>query len=229
MAIGCSSDQPTTANNAPEPAKPPVAPQGAAPAATDVAQLVNPDGKKDSGLPDTAAWGAKLPKAGDPVAILTTSEGRIVVKFFPEKAPNHVKNFIDLANKKFYEGTKFHRVMPGFMIQGGDPNTKKGDKSTWGQGGPGYNVNAEFNDILHTPGILSMARTGDPNGAGSQFFIMHATTPSLDHQYSVFGQVIEGMDVVNTIATTPTNGSMPIKDMVLKSVTVEKWPIKLKG
>jgi cyclophilin family peptidyl-prolyl cis-trans isomerase len=194
-----------------------------------VSKLVNADGKIDPGLPKTAGVGAKLPKAGDPIAILTTSEGRIVVKFFPQKAPRHVKNFIDLAKKNFYDGTKFHRVIPGFMIQGGDPNTKGSDKETWGQGGPGYNVKAEFNDIPHTRGILSMARTGDPDGAGSQFFIMHDRYPSLDGQYSVFGQVIEGMDVVDKIVTTATEEqNRPIKDMVLKKVEITKWPIKLK-
>ncbi len=198
------------------------------PKKTKADQLVNQDESIDKGLPKTAAPGAKMPKDGDAIAILTTNQGRIVVKFFPEVAPNHVKNFLDLAGKKFYDGTKFHRVIPGFMIQGGDPNTKSGDPSSWGTGGPGYNVKAEFNDVLHTPGILSMARTGDPDGAGSQFFIMHARYPSLDHQYSVFGQVIEGMDVVNKIATTETGANnRPVKDQVLEKVEVTKWPVKL--
>ncbi len=193
-------------------------------------KLVNQDGSIDPGLPPTAGWGAKVPKDGDDVVILTTNQGRIVAKFFPEVAPNHVKNFLDLSKKKFYDGTKFHRVIPGFMIQGGDPNTKSGDPSTWGQGGPGYNVNAEFNDVLHTRGILSMARTGDPNGAGSQFFIMHGAYPSLDHQYSVFAQVIEGMDVVDKIVNQPRNAQdRPDKDMVLSKVEVTKWPVKLAG
>jgi peptidyl-prolyl cis-trans isomerase B (cyclophilin B) len=194
------------------------------------ADLVNADGKIDPGLPKTAGVGAKLPKDGDPIVIMNTSEGRIVAKFFPQKAPNHVKNFLTLAGKKFYDGTKFHRVIPGFMIQGGDPNTKSDDTSKWGQGGPGYTVKAEFNDIPHTRGILSMARTSDPDGAGSQFFIMHARYPSLDNQYSVFGQVIEGMDVVDKIVNTPTEDqNRPIKPMVLKTVEVTKWPIKLNG
>jgi peptidyl-prolyl cis-trans isomerase B (cyclophilin B) len=195
-----------------------------------VSSLINQNGKIDPGLPKTAAWGAKMPKDGDTIAILTTSEGRIVVKFFPQKAPRHVKNFVDLAKKEFYNGTKFHRVIPGFMIQGGDPNTKGSDTSTWGQGGPGYNVKAEFNDIPHTRGILSMARTGDPDGAGSQFFIMVEKTPSLDGQYSVFGQVIEGMDVADKIVNTPRGeNDRPDKDMVLKKVEITKWPIKLKS
>jgi peptidyl-prolyl cis-trans isomerase B (cyclophilin B) len=233
-AVGCSSAD-STSNSADASPAPPVNPSLPSPttstqtSAAPVSSLINQDGSIDAGLPKTAGWGAKLPKDGDPIVILTTNEGRIVLKFFPQKAPRHVKNFLDLAKKNFYDGTKFHRVIPGFMIQGGDPNTKLSDTSTWGQGGPGYTVKAEFNDIPHTPGILSMARTSDPDGAGSQFFIMHARTPSLDGQYSVFGQVIEGMDVVNKIATTPTGeNNRPIKDMVLEKAEVTKWPIKLK-
>lgn len=202
-----------------------------APKTTNIAEtLVNQDGSIDKGLPKTAAWGAKLPKDGDAIAIMTTSEGRIVLKFFPQVAPNHVKNFTDLAGKGFYDGTKFHRIIPGFMIQGGDPNTKSDDKESWGQGGPGYNVKQEFNDVLHTRGILSMARTGDPDGAGSQFFIMHAAYPALDHQYTVFGQVIEGMDVVDKIVNAPQSGppqNRPDKPTTIKKVEIAKWPTKL--
>lgn len=171
-----------------------------------------------------------MPKNGDDIAILTTNRGTIVVKFFPQKAPKHVENFIKLAKKGFYDGTKFHRVIPGFMIQGGDPNTKSGDPSTWGTGGPGYTVSAEFNDIPHTRGILSMARAQDPDSAGSQFFIMHARYPSLDGQYSVFGQVIKGMDVVDKIVTTPRGeNDRPNTPQVLKKVVIKKWPVDLKG
>jgi cyclophilin family peptidyl-prolyl cis-trans isomerase len=193
-----------------------------------VSDLVNEDGKADPGLPKTAGYGAKLPKPGDPVAVITTNRGTIVLRFFPQKAPNHVANFIKLADKKFYDGTKFHRVIPGFMIQGGDPNTKGSDTSTWGQGGPGYTVDQEFNDVPHYRGILSMARTGDPNGAGSQFFIMHARYPSLDGQYTVFGDVLKGMDVVDKIVSTETgDNNRPLKDQVIKTVRIEKWPIPL--
>src|SRR5689334_1046902 len=122
------------------------------------------------------------------VAELHTSAGEIDIRFFPDVAPNHVKNFIDLAEKGFYNGTKFHRVIPGFMIQGGDPNTISGAPSTWGTGGSEKNVNAEFNDIHHARGIVSMARTNDPNGASSQFFICVADAASLDNQYTVFGE-----------------------------------------
>ena len=141
------------------------------------------------------------------VAEIHTSAGEIDVRFFPDKAPNHVKNFIDLAESGFYNGIKFHRVIPGFMIQGGDPNTKSGDPSTWGSGGSPNKLKAEFNDIKHVRGILSAARTADPNSASSQFFIMVATAPSLDNQYSVFGQVIRGMEVADKIVNAPRNAN----------------------
>lgn len=169
----------------------------------------------------------RQPKDGDDVAVMETSLGRIVLMFFPDKAPNHVENFKKLASKGFYDGTKFHRVIPKFMIQGGDPNTKTSDKSTWGQGGPGYAVNAEFNDVKHVRGILSMARSSDPNSAGSQFFIMVAQTPSLDGQYSAFGKVVSGMDTVDKIVNSPTEGQDRPKDPpVIKSLKIVKWPVK---
>lgn len=198
-----------------------------------ISDLVNEDGKKDSGLPKTAAPGAKLPKDGDAIVIFTTTQGRIVLRFFPQIAPNHVTNFLYLADKGFYTGTKFHRVIPDFMIQGGDPNTKKGDPSTWGTGGPSWSVPAEFNDLPHKPGILSMARSQDPNSAGSQFFIMHGEARSLNHNYSGFGQVIEGMDVVDKIVHVPTHmggdgaPSAPDTPPVIEKVEVTKWPVKL--
>ena len=141
------------------------------------------------------------------IAEIHTTAGEIDVRFFPDKAPNHVKNFIGLAESGFYNGIKFHRVIPGFMIQGGDPNTKNGDPSTWGTGGSPNKVKAEFNDIHHARGILSMARTNDPNSASSQFFIMVADAPSLDHQYSAFGQVVKGMDVADKIVNAPRDAS----------------------
>ncbi|MGH9144474.1 MAG: peptidylprolyl isomerase [Thermoanaerobaculia bacterium] len=139
------------------------------------------------------------------VAELHTSAGEIDIRFFPDVAPNHVKNFIDLAEKGFYNGTKFHRVIPGFMIQGGDPNTVSGSPSTWGTGGSGKNVDAEFNTVKHVRGIVSMARSSDPNSASSQFFIMVADYPSLNGQYSVFGQVTKGMDVADKIVNADKN------------------------
>ncbi len=137
------------------------------------------------------------------VAELHTSSGEIDIRFFPDVAPNHVKNFIDLAEKGFYNGTKFHRAIPGFMIQGGDPNTVSGSPSTWGTGGSGKNVSAEFNSVKHKRGIVSMARSTSPDSASSQFFIMVADYPSLDGQYSVFGQVTKGMDVADKIVNAP--------------------------
>ncbi len=139
-------------------------------------------------------------------ADIETTQGQIKIQFFPNQAPNHVKNFINLANKGFYDGTIFHRIVKGFVIQGGDPNTKNdSNKEAWGTGGPGYTVNAEFNNISHDRGIVSMARTADPNSAGSQFFIVLNDSKFLDNQYTVFGKVIEGMNVVDKIANVSTN------------------------
>ena len=141
------------------------------------------------------------------VAEIQTTAGEIDIRFFPDVAPNHVKNFIDLAQKGFYNGTKFHRVIPGFMIQGGDPNTKSSDTSSWGMGGSGSNVKAEFNEIPHKRGIVSMARSNDPNSASSQFFIVVKDSNFLDRQYTVFGQVTKGMDVADKIVSAPRNAS----------------------
>ncbi len=136
-------------------------------------------------------------------AVVETKYGEIELRFFPEAALNHVRNFIELSKKGFYDGTIFHRVIPGFVIQGGDPNTKGTDTTTYGMGGPGYTIDAEFNDISHKRGILSMARSSDPDSAGSQFFIVVKDAPSLDGKYTVFGQVVRGMDVVDRIASLP--------------------------
>ncbi len=143
----------------------------------------------------------------DKVAELHTSAGEIDIRFYPDAAPNHVKNFIDLAEKGFYNGTKFHRVIPGFMIQGGDPNTISGSPYSWGTGGSGKNVAAEFNSIHHARGIVSMARSNDPNSASSQFFICVADAGSLDNQYTAFGKVTKGMEVADKIVNTPRNAS----------------------
>jgi peptidyl-prolyl cis-trans isomerase B (cyclophilin B) len=136
-------------------------------------------------------------------AVIKTKFGDITVKFFPKVAPNHVKNFIDLAESGFYNGTVFHRVIPGFMIQGGDPNTKGPDRARYGMGGPGYNVKAEFSNLPHQRGTLSMARAALPDSAGSQFFICAAPAPSLDGKYTVFGEVTSGMEVVDKIISQP--------------------------
>jgi len=140
------------------------------------------------------------------VAIITTNVGEIVLEFWPDVAPGHVKNFKDLANKGFYDGTCFHRVIKGFMIQGGDPLTKDdSQEDSWGTGGPGYQIKAEFNDHSHVRGVISMARSQDPDSAGSQFFICHGNPTFLDHQYTTFGKLIKGDDVLEKIANAPTH------------------------
>lgn len=139
----------------------------------------------------------------DKVAELHTSAGEIDIRFFPDVAPKHVKNFLDLAEKGFYNGSKFHRVIPGFMIQGGDPNTISGAPSSWGTGGSGKNVPAEFNKVHHARGIVSMARSQDNDSASSQFFVVVADSGFLDRQYTVFGQVTKGMEVADKIVNAP--------------------------
>lgn len=169
----------------------------------------------------------RKPKDGDEVAVMETSKGRIVLMFFPDKAPKTVENFKKLARKGFYDGTKFHRVIPGFMIQGGDPNTKSGDPGTWGMGGPGYTIPDEFSDVDHVPGILSMANTGSPNSGGSQFFIMVAPYPSLNGKYSAFGKVVSGQKVADDIVQSPRGeNDRPNNPPVIKSLKIVKWPIK---
>ncbi len=136
-------------------------------------------------------------------AVIETKFGAVELKFFPDIAPKHVNNFTDLAEKGFYDNTTFHRVIPGFMIQGGDPNSKDSDKSSHGMGGPGHTVKAEFSDKPHKRGILSMARSANPDSAGSQFFICVKDSLFLDRQYTVFGEVVSGMDVVDQIVNQP--------------------------
>lgn len=155
-------------------------------------------------------------------AVIETNYGEIELEFFPEKAPLHCFNFITRAESGFYDNTQFHRVIPNFMIQGGDPNTRTGNVATYGSGGPIIHIPHEFNDISHGPGILSMARTSNLNdGAGSQFFIMHGSSPQLDGQYTVFGRVTQGMDVVDKIAAVPrTDNDRPIKAVYIKRIKV---------
>ena len=136
-------------------------------------------------------------------AIIETKFGEITLRFFPEVAPNHVNSFIELARDGFYDGTTFHRIVPGFVIQGGDPNTKSNDRSRHGMGGPGFNLKAEFSKLPHKRGTLSMARAANPDSAGSQFFICVADAPFLDAEYTVFGEVVKGMDVVDKIVSQP--------------------------
>jgi peptidyl-prolyl cis-trans isomerase B (cyclophilin B) len=139
----------------------------------------------------------------DTEAVMRTRLGDIHLNFFPDVAPNHVSNFIELAGKGFYNGTTFHRVIPGFMIQGGDPHSKDHDRARHGTGGPGYSLKAEFSNTPHKRGALSMARSSNPDSAGSQFFICVADAPHLNGKYTVFGEVIEGMDTVDTIVSQP--------------------------
>ena len=145
----------------------------------------------------------EIKKMSETKAIIETKLGNVELKFFAEVAPNHVSNFIELAKKGTYDGTTFHRVIPGFMIQGGDPNSTSPDKSKHGMGGPGYTIKAEFNDKPHKRGTLSMARAQHPDSAGSQFFICVADAPFLNKQYTVFGEVASGMDVADKIVSQP--------------------------
>ena len=143
----------------------------------------------------------------DTRAVIDTKFGSMEIRFFPDKAPNHVENFLKLAKSGLYDKTIFHRVIPGFMIQGGDPNTKdEQDKSKYGMGGPGYRVKAEFNDRSHVRGAVSMARSQDPDSAGSQFFIVVKDTPHLNRQYTIFGEVVKGMDVADKIVSAQRDG-----------------------
>ena len=167
----------------------------------------------------------KTSNAADEVAVIKTSEGTMVAEFWPEVAPGTVENFKKLAHKGFYDGTCFHRVIKGFMIQGGDPLTKdESQEARWGQGDPGYKIKAEFNDRPHERGVLSMARSSSPDSAGSQFFICHgdhSRVGFLDHQYTAFGKLIKGDDVLEKIATTPTHPQdRPNKRMGIISITL---------
>jgi peptidyl-prolyl cis-trans isomerase B (cyclophilin B) len=181
-----------------------------------VAAPVRSEEKKDE-KKDAAAMNE--PKE---VAVIKTSEGEMVAEFWPDVAPKTVENFKKLAKSGFYDGTAFHRVIKGFMIQGGDPLTKDESKqSRWGTGDPGYKIDAEFNKKSHERGVLSMARSQDPNSAGSQFFICHGSPKFLDGQYTAFGKLIKGDDVLEKIATTKTlPGDRPEKRMNVESIKI---------
>jgi len=154
-------------------------------------------------------------------AIVNTNLGNIQFELLSDIAPETVRNFIKLAKSGFYDGTLFHRVIPKFMIQGGDPNTKESDKSTWGTGGPGYNIKAEFNSRSHLRGIVSMARSSDPDSAGSQFFIVTSDSTFLDREYTVFGQVVDGMEVADKIVNLPRDGNdCPLQEAKMLQVTI---------
>ena len=155
--------------------------------------------------------------------IIKTSFGNIKFNLLSDIAPETVRNFSQLVKSGFYNGTLFHRIIPGFMIQGGDPNTKDPDKSTWGQGGPGYNLKAEFNSRSHLRGIISMARANDPDSAGSQFFIVTSDSTFLDRQYTVFGEVVDGMEVADKIVNLPRDGNdCPEREVKMLEVTISE-------
>ena len=181
-----------------------------------VAAPVRSEEKKEE-KKDTAAMSEQKE-----VAVIKTSEGEMVAEFWPDVAPKTVENFKKLAKSGFYDGTAFHRVIKGFMIQGGDPLTKdENQKARWGTGDPGYKIQAEFNKKSHERGVLSMARSQDPNSAGSQFFICHGAPKFLDGQYTAFGKLIKGDDVLEKIATTKTlPGDRPEKRMNVESIKI---------
>ena len=168
------------------------------------------------------SFAADEKKAADEVAVVKTSMGTMVLEFFPDVAPKHVENFKTLAKKGYYDGTAFHRVIKGFMIQGGDPLTKdEANQARWGTGDPGYKIKAEFNDKPHVRGTLSMARAQDPDSAGSQFYICHGDPRFLDKQYTAFGKLIKGDDVLEKIATTETQpGDRPVKRVNVESIKI---------
>src|SRR6266853_2870184 len=165
--------------------------------------------------------------ASDEVAVIKTSEGDMVVQFWNDAAPKTIENFKKLARSGFYDGTIFHRIVKGFMIQGGDPNSKDpGKESSYGQGGPGYKIKAEFNDHSHEHGVISMARSSDPDSAGSQFFICLGPVHRLDHQYTTFGKLIKGDDVLEKIGDTPvTKNSMGEMSKPTKRIVINKIDI----
>jgi peptidyl-prolyl cis-trans isomerase B (cyclophilin B) len=194
-------------------ATPPAPPSGSATAAA--------ESKPSTKVPVPSTAPAKE------VAVIKTSMGEMVVEFWPDVAPKHVENFKSLAKKKFYDGTAFHRVISGFMIQGGDPLTKDESKSLqWGTGSPGYTIKAEFNNRKHVRGVLSMARGGDPDSAGSQFFICLGPAEFLDNKYTAFGKLIKGDDVLEKIGSVPVGpgnrgeNSRPVNRVGIESVKI---------
>jgi peptidyl-prolyl cis-trans isomerase B (cyclophilin B) len=219
LLVGCGSDTYTgDANIAPE-IKGSYETNSAAPAAPAAA-------------PSTSSYEIEeptfaKPKDGEEVAVIETKFGKIVLKFRADKAPKHVENFKKLARNGFYNGTIFHRVIPGFMIQGGDPNTKdKSKPEMYGQGGPGYSVDAEFNNLNHKRGVLSMARSQDPNSAGSQFYVCVGDSTFLNREYTAFGEAVEGMDVADKIVNSPRNSSDLPDERIEMKVKIAKWPVK---
>jgi peptidyl-prolyl cis-trans isomerase B (cyclophilin B) len=176
-----------------------------------------------------AAFLARLMSTTAPAkenAIIKTTYGEMTLAFWPDVAPKTVENFKKLANEKFYDGTAFHRIIKGFMVQGGCPNTRKGESGMPGTGGPGYKIKAEFNPKSHVRGVISMARSAHPDSAGSQFFICHGDAKFLDKQYTAFGELVAGDDVLERIATVPTQSggggekSTPIERIEIESIRI---------
>ncbi|WP_042250764.1 MULTISPECIES: peptidylprolyl isomerase [Nitrospina] len=168
------------------------------------------------------AWGISSTVWAGEIAVIQTKFGNMKIEFFEDQAPGHVKNFKDLAKKGFYDGTLFHRVIPGFMIQGGDPNTRNQQREMHGMGGPGYTIDAEFSNIPHDRGIVSMARAQDPNSAGSQFFIVVKDAHFLDKKYTVFGRVTEGMEVADKIVSQRRDHNDNPFDPIAMKVIIKK-------
>lgn len=184
--------------------------------------------EKAAAKPAAKTPAKKAAASADEVAVMETSKGRMVIEFWPKDAPKTVANFKKLARSGFYNGTGFHRIIAGFMVQGGDPKSKNPKAPDLGTGGPGWTIPDEFNDHKHVKGVLSMAHTSEPNSGGSQFFLMHGTAGFLDRKYSAFGHVIEGMDVVDKIASVktgpnpmmPNETSKPLEWVTIKSVKI---------
>ena len=194
---------------------------GLAVVATPVWSQEKKEEKKDEKKESAAATGPKE------VAVFKTSEGEMVAEFWSDVAPKTVENFKKLAKSGFYDGTAFHRIIKGFMAQGGDPLTKDPSKEAmWGTGDPGYKINAEFSDKKHVRGVLSMARSQDPNSAGSQFFICFGPTSQLDNKYTAFGKIIKGDAVLDKLANVPVTrsasgeNSKPVSRVALESVKI---------
>jgi len=181
------------------------------------AHLVHAETKNKNFTPE------EIKKMSETTAIIETKFGNMGVRFFPDVAPNHVNNFVELAKKGFYDGTIFHRVIPNFMIQGGDPNSKDPDRSKHGMGGPSYTLKAEFNNKPHKRGTLSMARSGHPDSAGSQFFICVADASYLNQKYTVFGEVVSGMEAADKIVSQAKDAKdNPLERIEVKVKIVEK-------
>jgi peptidyl-prolyl cis-trans isomerase B (cyclophilin B) len=181
------------------------------------AHLVHAETKNKNFTPE------EIKKMSETTGIIETKFGNMEIRFSPDVAPNHVNNFIELAKKGFYDGTIFHRVIPNFMIQGGDPNSKDPDRSKHGMGGPGYTLKAEFNNKPHKRGTLSMARSGHPDSAGSQFFICVADASYLNQKYTVFGEVVSGMEVADKIVSQAKDAKdNPLERIEVKVKIVEK-------